>query len=215
MPTTFVSCRTSRRAFVLTPASLCMHAIGSPVSAQWSAPTPTYTGDCGSDPGVQLLVDWLLGMPVVTIAEELPGNGWWLYTHQTLPLVVSYKPDWTPVALWAEDVDDRGVPVWTDEPPVIPALSLARVVSPDEDAVFEFAVGNVTCPVLTPNDAAKVAKQGLVGEDLDLCEICLNEDPNPLAPTWFHADRLDRAIIVSSGVAIGNPPTFIPSTTVN
>jgi hypothetical protein len=45
-------------------------------------------------------------------------------------------------------------------------------------------------------------------------EICLYEDPNPLAPTWFHADRVDREIMASSGVAIGNPDMLIPSTTV-
>lgn len=211
---TFAFRRASRRAFVLAAAALSIHGPRSPASAQWSAPTPTYTGECSLEPGVQLLVDWRLGVPVMSMAEQLPGNDWALYTHPTLPLVFYYPPDWTPVALWAEDVDDHGVPVWTDQPPVIPTLSLARIVSPDQDAVFEFAVGNVTGPVLAPHDAALVAKQGLVGEDPDLREICLYEDQNPLAPSWFHADRLDRAIIVSSGVAIGNPQMFIPSTTV-
>ena len=59
---------------------------GRPALAQWVLPTPTFTSDCSNEPRVQLLIDWRLGMTVMTIAEQLPATDWPSYTHPTLPL---------------------------------------------------------------------------------------------------------------------------------
>lgn len=161
-----------------------------------------------------MLIEWRLGLPVVPLPELLPPPTWTLYTHPTLPLVFYYPPDWTPVALWAETLSPEGMPIWLDQPPLIPQLSLARVVAPANDAAFEFAVGNVQGPVLAPAQAAWIAKQGLLGEHPQLQPICALEDPNPLAPGWFHADYVQSSIIASGGNAIGQPNLFLPGTTV-
>lgn len=210
-----VPTRLSRRALALGLASVAGTALTRRTAwAEQVAPTPVVTGDCSVEPGVQLLIDWRLGKPVMTIEQLLPPLDWVPYTHPTLPLIFRYPPDWTPQALWADTFTPTGAPIWRDQPPMLPQLSLARIVSPTEDAAFEFAVGNIQGPPLTPGQAAVVAKQGILGERPRLTSICTYEDLNPLMPSWFHTDYAGKAILVSSGVAIAQPSIFLPATTV-
>jgi hypothetical protein len=157
------------------------------------------TGDCGSEPGVQLLLDWSLGRPVLQITELAPPASWAQYSHPTLPLFFRYPPDWLPVALWAETFSANGMPIWLDQPVPLPQLVSGRIISPDGYASFEFTAGTITGYALTTEQSAMVAKQGIVGELPRLTSICTHEIPAELEPGWFHADMLDASVLVSYG----------------
>jgi hypothetical protein len=107
------------------------------------------------------------------------------------------------------------VPIWLDQPPLIAQISLARFVSPDEDAAFEFAVGTIQGSPLTTEQAALIACQGLLGENPRLRTICAYDDPaNPLVPSWARADYYRQSIMTCSGTAQPQPSMYMPATIV-
>jgi hypothetical protein len=81
-----------------------------------------------------------------------------------MPLVFRYPPDWTSYALWADSSTETGMPIWRDTQPLIPQLTLARIVSPAEDAAFDFAGGIIQEAPMALAETAVIAKLGIVGE---------------------------------------------------
>ena len=179
-------------------------------------PTLIGEGDCTVEPGVQLLVDFNLGRPVsLTLTDLQAPTNWQPYRHPTLPLLLFIPPDWTGVAGWADSYSASGRPNWTDQRPDVPQLNLARVISAEGDAAFEYVVGNILGQPMTPEQVAPVAKQSLLGEDPDIRSICTFLDTNPLNPAFFQADRFEQSIHITAGNAVGLPSLFAPATTVS
>lgn len=172
------------------------------------------TGDCLADPGVELFVGFRLGLPVMEMRDVIPPVTWPLASHPTLPLVLKIPPDWTMTGAWADSFTDQGTPVWQAQPMLFPQLTSARVVSPDGLVVFEFAVGTIQGPPLDVEQAATIAKQGVLGDRPRLESICTFRDNNLFAPGWFHADYVDDATLICMGNAIPQSSVLFPSTIV-
>jgi hypothetical protein len=172
------------------------------------------TGDCRSEPGVALLADFNLGLPVAPIPDLLPPLDWVWYFNPQIGLSYRYPATWTAETLWAEQFSPQGAPMWTSQQPFVPALTTARVVSPDGSASFEAAVGTLYGVLLSRLQAATVADLGVAGAASRLTPICDYEDRNPLAPAWFRAAYVDQSVLVSEGYALPNPSAFTPNTVV-
>lgn len=183
------------------------------VSAQTSL-TEVWTGDCSLEPGVQFLLDWQAGLPVVQITELAAPHEWVAYRHPSLPLALHIPPDWTPVAGWATTFSKSGMPQWKDRQPVLPQLTLFRIISPDNDAAFEYAVGSLAGQPRTPAEASPIAIQSLLGEDPELKEICGSLDSNPIGPSWFGAYLNEKSLFASRVFAVGAPDVLNPATIV-
>lgn len=210
MDESWISKRRSRRAVgagALAAALLYATALGR-------TPARDLSGDCSAEPGVQLLLDWSFGKPVIDITELVPPGNWAQYAHPTMPLFFRYPPDWFPVALWADSFTPNGTPNWQEQPPYVAMLTSGRVISPDGYASFEFASGTITGVALVPEQAAIVAKQGLLGESPRLTSLCTHETPPNLGPGWFHADELESSILVSYGWTAVPAVGLTPTTTV-
>ena len=115
---------------------------------------------------------------------------------------------------WADTYSREGMPLWQPEPMRVPQLTLARIISPDSTAAMEYVVGNILGDPLSTQQVAVVAKLGILGEGQQLKPVCAFDDQNPLAPTWFDADRVNRSVLVSTGTALGLPDFYLPATTV-
>ena len=97
----------------------------------------------------------------------------------------------------------------------VPWLTLNRVISPEGDAAFEYAVGNIQGQPLHPLQVADIAKQSVLGEVPELSEICLiDATADPLAPSWFTADYWEDSVLITAGTALGLPDFYLPATTV-
>jgi hypothetical protein len=216
--TTLPSHRITRRTLIGAGTIACMAAtfnsIGRSSASNQVVPTPIVSGDCSDEPGVQLLVEWRLGLPVMTLEELLPPRSWVRYVHPTTPVTFLYPPKWQEQPLWADSFSQDGVPLWTDKPIAMPQLTSERLISPDGDALFEFAGGTIAAAVLAPGEAATVAEMGVVGEDARLRSICSYEDANPLLPGWFHAARVEDSVLVTYGWPIANATSLWPNTIV-
>jgi hypothetical protein len=210
------SCLSRRSALaVMTGSVVAVAACGRRIaSARQPAPTPVLAGDCTIEPGLQLLINWRLGMPVLTHQELLPPLDWKSASHPTLPLFLMIPPDWQMLAGWANSYTDSGMPIWQDSPPQVPELTLARVISPDATAAFDYAVGNIQGQPLAPQQVAVVAEQTTLGEKPRLRPICSYDDANPLAPSWFYAFHHLQSVLITSGTALGLPDVYLPATTV-
>jgi hypothetical protein len=178
------------------------------------APGATVRGDCLVEPGIAMLAGFNLGQPVVPIPELLAPLNWQRYVNFDTGLTFTYPPDWTGGTLWAERLSGSGVPLWTNQHPLAPALTTARILSPDGSASFEAAIGTIYGVLFTLSEAATMAELGLVGETARLSLICSYEDPNPIAPSWFRAAYVDDSVLVTEGFAWANPSAFIPNTLV-
>jgi hypothetical protein len=179
-----------------------------------TGPDPVVAGDCRVEPGVVTLAEFNLGYPVAPIPDLLPPLDWARYFHPPIGLTFLYPSTWSAQTLWAEQFSPEGAPLWTSSQPFVPALTSARVVSPDGSAAFEAAVGTLWGVVLTPLQAATVADLGLAGTSSRLSPICDYEDPNPLAPSWFRATYVDDSVMVTEGYALASPSAFTPNTVV-
>jgi hypothetical protein len=204
--------RLTRRSFALAalalPFALRRDALGQ------LAQQPVTTGDCGTEPGVELLAKFNLGMPVAEIPDLLPPIDWVRYYNPQIGLTFLYPSTWMAQTLWAEQFSPEGAPRWTEQRPFIPELTTNRIFSPDGAASFEAAVGTLHGVLLSPLQAANVADLGVAGDASRLAPFCDYEDRNPLAPSWFRASRIDGNVLVSEGYAIPNPSAFTPSTIV-
>ena len=206
--------RLTRRAVMLGAATLGALAL---IRQDGRAQIPSgaiYSGDCRVEPGVELLVGFNLGQPVVSIAELLPPFDWRRYVNIELGLTFLYPPDWSAVTLWAEQFSPGGAPLWSSQPVFLPTLTTNRVIAPDGTASVEAAVGTISGALLSPLQAARIADLGVIGETTRQTPICSYEDPNPLAPAWFRASYIDGYVLISEGFALPNPSAFTPSTIV-
>ena len=211
-PFDHASGRLTRRSFALAalalPFALRRDAFGQ------LARQPVTTGHCRLEPGVELLAEFNLGMPVVEIPDLLPPLDWVRYDNPQIGLTFLYPGSWMAQTLWAEQFSPAGAPRWTEQRPFIPELTTNRIFSPDGAASFEAAVGTLHGVLLSPPQAANVADLGVAADASRLAPLCDYEDPNPLSPAWFRASRVDGNVLVSEGYAIPNPSALTPSTIV-
>jgi hypothetical protein len=214
LPGHLITRRTLIGAGALALAAATTASLGRSSAGDQAVPTPVISGDCADEPGVQLLVEWRLGLPVMTLEELLPPRSWVRYLHPTMPVTFLYPPDWREQPLWADRFSREGVPLWTDQPMAMPQLTSERLISPDGDALFEFAGGTIVGAALAPGEAATIAELGVVGEEARLRSICSYEDANPLVPGWFHAARVEDAVLVTYGWPIANATALWPNTVV-
>ena len=184
----------------------------APRSLAQTSTTLTGDGDCTVEPGVQLLIDFSLARPTtgISLTDLLPPATWKAFTHPTLPLILFIPPDWTGIAGWADSYSRTGRPNWVEQRPSVPQLNLARVVSPDGTAAFEYVVGNILGDPLTPEQVGPIAKQSLLGEAPDVRSICTFLDTNPVNPAFFQADGFEQSIHITAGNAIGLPERLLP-----
>jgi len=102
-----------------------------------AVPIPMSSGNCTVEPGVQLSIDWRLGLPVIPLEELQPPVGWKVAGHASLPLSMLIPPDWEPQSGWADTSSPGGMPFWQPEPMQVPQLTLTRIISPASTAAME------------------------------------------------------------------------------
>jgi hypothetical protein len=173
-----------------------------------------FTGDCSREPGVQLILDWQAGFPVLSITDLVAPRSWETYTHPALPLALRIPPNWTAIAGYATSFSQSGRPEWTEDRPAVPQLVLLRLVTEDESAAFEYAVGNVPVANLDPEEFIPSAQQSLLGEDPELRNVCTYRDEEVLSQTAFSVDRWQGNVVVASVSTFGVANSLSPTTTV-
>jgi hypothetical protein len=208
-----VAGRLNRRSVVLAALALPLALHRNDVRGQFGQ-QPAVTGDCRIEPGVELLAEFNLGMPVVEIPDLLPPLDWVRYDNPQIGLTFLYPNTWTAQTLWAEQFSPEGAPRWTGRQPLLPELTTNRIFSPDGTASFEAAVGTLHGALLSPLQAANVADLGVAAASSRLEPFCDYEDRKPLSPAWFRASHIDGSVLVSEGFAIPNPSAMLPSTIV-
>ncbi len=178
--------------------------------------TAVTEGDCEDEPSVALLFAWREGQPVYdSPADGMPQIDWVPFEHPSLPAPYLIPPGWTGVPAWADSFTRSGMPQWQDTPLQLPQLTLARVVSPGGEAVFEYAVGSIQGVLLTTMESAHIGKQSVLGEDPRLRPVCTIDDQmNPTAPGWFTVDRSGSGLLITFGNALQMPHDIAPATVV-
>ncbi len=206
----------NRRLLIAGGLSATAGLSGAAAFAQQPAPTAVVTGDCEDEPGIKMLFDWRAGKPVYSsLTEAMPQIDWEPVQHPSLLLPYLIPPGWTAIPGWCDSLTNDGMPNWVAEPPQVPWLTLSRIVSPDEDAAFEYVVGNIQGQPLSTAQCAAVAQQSVLGPKPELRSICsIDNQFDPLAPSWFTADRYDQSVLITAGTALGLPDFYLPATTV-
>ena len=198
--------RPSRRALLAGAGGVAVGLLagGSRTSAQIPVPTPVQ-GDCGSDPGVELYLGFILGYPVVQLTDLVVPNDWTLHPNTYAGVIFRQPPGWGGATLYAYQVTPQGLPLWTpqQQPPLAPVMVAARSVSMAGDAGFEFVSGSLQGVQLTPLQAATVADLGMVGDRPRRTTLCAYEDQNPQGPAWLQASVVDRStLLLTQGYAV-------------
>jgi len=205
----------SRRSLVFAgAAAMTLPMLGARQTS--GQDTAVIEGDCEDEPSLQMLFDWRDGKPVYeSIADSGPQIDWVPFEHPSLPVPSLIPPDWTGVAGWADSFSRDGVPEWQDAPLALPQLTMSRIVAPDGDAAFEYAVGSIQQVLLTTADSATLAKENVLGADPTLRSVCVIDDQyNQLSPGWFTADRHETSLLATFGNALQLPHDIVPATVV-
>lgn len=212
--TTILGYRATRRsllgaAAVALPLYLAQRAQGQE--------PPLIEGDCAEESAVAMFLDWRSGRSVYpSVAASGPQIDWEPFPHPSLPVPYLIPPGWEGIAAWADSFTREGEPVWQDSPLALPQLTLARLVSPEGDAVFEYAVGSIQQVLLTTRESARIGKMSTLGADPNLEQVCLIDDQhNALAPGWFSVDRHKRDLLITFGNATVLPHDIAPATVVS
>ena len=212
---TFWGSQVNRRAFLTAGAVAAPMLATQFVDGQGS--DPEIEGDCEDESSVQMLVDWREGKVVYpTLGDSTPQPDWVEFDHPTIFVPYLIPPDWTGVALWADSFTRDGEPEWQESQLYLPQLTASRIISPDGDAIFEYAVGSLQQVLLNTQDCASIAKQSIVGADPDLRQVCMIDDQyNALSPNWFTVDRQSSNLLITSGNAMQLPHDIAPATVVS
>jgi hypothetical protein len=78
--------------------------------------------DCQSEPGVEFLRRFNLGIPGVPFADLLAPPDWVLHPNQANAMWYRYPPDWQPEVLWADQFTSSGAPIWTAQQPWVASM---------------------------------------------------------------------------------------------
>ncbi len=206
----------NRRSLVAGVASLA--ATGLWVRrTSGNQPGPVMEGDCEEEPAIAMLFDWRAGRSVYrSVADAGPQIGWEPFHHPSALGPFLIPPGWTGVAAWADSFTREGVPEWQARPLALPQLTLSRIVSPDGEAAFEYAVGSIQQVLLDTGQAATIAKQSMVGESPRLRPVCTIDDANnQLMPAWFTVDRHRSSLLTTFGNVAQLPDHIVPATVVS
>jgi hypothetical protein len=179
--------------------------------------SPVTEGDCEEEPAVAMLFAWRNGQSVYpSVADGMPQTDWEPFQHPSLPVPYLIPPGWTGAGIWADTFTRAGEPIWQDTPLALPQLTGTRIVSPDGDAMFEYAVGSIQQAILTNRDSLRIARQSVLGADPNLKSVCLIDDQyNALAPGWFTVDRYESDLLITFGNTQALPHDIAPATVVS
>lgn len=204
--------RVSRRSI----AAGSFVAISSLLVGRAASSRQTVKGDCEREDAVALLLDWRAGKSVYpSLVVAGPQPDWVPFNHPAFLGPFLIPSGWTGSAAWTDTFSSDGEPLWQDSPPAVPQLILSRVSSADGDSVFDYVTGAIPNALLTVEETAHLASQGLLGANPRLRQVCLVDDgANPLSPAWFRADRHRSNLLVSFGNALQLPDTYLPATVV-
>jgi hypothetical protein len=126
--------------------------------------SPLIEGDCSEEAAVAMFLDWRFGRSVYpSVAESGPQIDWIPWTHPSLSVPFLIPPGWTGVAAWADSFTREGEPIWQETPMALPQLTLSRIVSPEGDALFDYAVGSIQQVLLSTQESADLARANVVG----------------------------------------------------
>ncbi len=178
------------------------------------ASTPVVAGDCGVQPGVELLIGWSQGQIQLPPDELRAPLDWVVFAHPNSPSSLLVPPDWGWQIGWADSFTPSGAPIWQETPPATPQLTGVRLISGDGTAAYEYTSGTILGPPLEPAQVAVVAQQGTLGERPALQLICSISDQNPLRPAWLTADWVGESVLVTTGSAVPLQDAFMPATVV-
>jgi hypothetical protein len=178
---------------------------------------PVTEGDCEEEPAVAMLFAWRNGESVYpSVADGMPQTDWQRFQHPSLPVPYLIPPGWTGMGIWTDTFTRAGEPIWQDTPLTLPQLTGTRLVSPDGDALFEYAVGSIQQVILTNRDSISIAQQSVLGEDPNLRSVCVIDDQfNALAPGWFTVDRHESDLLITFGNTQALPHDIAPATVVS
>jgi hypothetical protein len=179
--------------------------LGNRAAGQASNPE-VVRGDCSQVPGLQLMLDWYAGQPVISHQELVPPATWRIFTAPGTPVFL-YPGDWTPYPRWAETLSPAGSPVWLTSPTPTSYVAGARIVSPDGRSLYEYVSGTFTGTALSLDQSAMAAEQGVLGEGEMTTPICVIEDSRLFNPYWTRGGRVGDSILLTGGsiYSDGNP----------
>ncbi|MCC6705009.1 MAG: hypothetical protein IT334_09035 [Thermomicrobiales bacterium] len=180
-------------------------------------------GDCTDEPALRMLLDFqtnnLDRLPYRTLDDVLPGVDWQLVNSPDLGAF--FVPgDWTPLVLWANAIDDRGVPEWQQEQPRWPFWSAVFVVSPDQTSAWISVQGAVDGPPYLDADALmSLARTTIMGSDergRELCAVGRHDSTGLMGNVLFaFGDRYGSDLFCCRGYGIPSEaagPSFGPGT---
>jgi hypothetical protein len=145
------------------------------------------------------MIDWLAGKPVMTHDELVPPSTWKLFRQTGAPVTFLHPGDWTARAMWATGLTAAGAVDWQETLSPAAYLSGVRVVSPDEQATYEYVTGVLIGEALTLDEAASAAEQGVLGDRKVTEPICVYRDTSSFNQVWTRAGRLEDQVVVTGG----------------
>ncbi|MEA2527447.1 MAG: hypothetical protein QOF73_4674 [Thermomicrobiales bacterium] len=188
--------------------------LGRAVAGQVTSPGIT-RGDCSKLPGLQLLFDWYARREILRHDELVPPLGWRLYSLSGMPVVFLYPSDWTPFAMWATGLTRSGAIAWQNTPSPSAYLVGARIVSPKQDALYEYVSGTLSGAALTLPQAETAAEQGVLGDGQTTDPICVYEDTTSFMHTWTRAGWYRDLAVVIGGNLYSDAGAYSPTTVIS
>lgn len=167
--------RFTRRALIAAPPLATLGLFAQRLAFAQNSGTVS-RGDCLDEPALRMLLDFqtnnLDRLPYQTIDEVLPRADWQIVNSPDLGVFL-VPGDWTPLILWANTIDERGVPEWQQEQPRWPFWSSVFVVSPDQSSAWISVQGAVDGPPYLDADALMdLARTTIMGSDAKGRELC-------------------------------------------
>lgn len=205
----------SRRSLIGIAAAGAAGALGFKASGRQAGEDVLAT--CATEPAVDMLFRWRSGAPVyASVAENGPQIDWVPIQPQATSGPFLIPPRWSAYSGWADSFTRDGLPEWQERPVSAPQLSATRVVSPDGEALFEYAVGAIQGVLLTTEQSSGIARGSIVGADANLRPVCMYDDQdNVVMPGWFSVDRHRSRLLITSGNASTLPSDVLPATVVS
>ncbi len=89
-------------------------------------------------------------------------------------------------------------------------------MSPEGEALFEYAIGAIQGVLLTTEQCSAIAKGSIVGADANLSPVCMYDDQfNAVMPGWFSVDRHGSRLLITTDNASILPSDVLPATVIS
>lgn len=206
--------RFTRRSLALGGFGLAA-AVGAGVKSVVARQTNgNLEGDCYSEPGVALLLDWKDELLNMRREEVLAPVGWQLFTDVNSRVVLQIPRDWKVQLGWATSFTRSGAPILDPTPNPNAGIMVTRFLNSDSTIAYEYTSMDIQGAALKPLEAANVAIQAILGENPKIEEICTFEGNDVFATSWITAHHHRSSMLVTVGHLLTGDVGFGPYTNV-